>query len=53
MYSIGENYRAIANWIEQNNYSIGGPVREIYHVGEWATSNEEEYVTELQFPLDK
>lgn len=51
--SIGETYRAIANWIKQNNYSIVGPVREIYHVGEWATSNEAEYVTELQFPLSK
>lgn len=51
--SIGETYRAIANWIKQNNYSIVGPVREIYHVGEWATSNEAEYVTELQFPLNK
>lgn len=48
---IGESYKAIAQWIEQNNYTINGPVREIYHVGEWATSNEEEYVTELQFPL--
>ena len=51
--TIGESYKAIASWIEQNNYSINGPVREIYHVGEWATSNEEEYVTELQFPLAK
>ena len=51
--SIGETYSAIANWIKQNNYSIVGPVREIYHVGEWATSNEAEYVTELQFPLNK
>ena len=49
--SIGESYKAIAQWIKQNNYVISGPVREIYHVGEWATSNEEEYVTELQFPL--
>ena len=51
--NIGDTYKAIVQWIEQNNYSIAGPVREIYHVGEWAASNEEEYVTELQFPLDK
>ena len=36
---------------QKNNYSIDGPVREIYHVGEWKTSNEDEYVTELQFPI--
>lgn len=51
--NIGDTYKAIASWIEQNNYSVNGSVREIYHVGEWATSNEEEYVTELQFPLAK
>lgn len=50
--TIGETYKAIVQWIAQNNYSISGPVREIYHVGEWATPNEEEYVTELQFPLE-
>ena len=51
--TIGETYKAISQWIEQNNYTIDGPVREIYHVGEWVTKNEEEYVTELQFPLEK
>ena len=51
--SIGDTYKAIVSWIEQNNYSINGPVREIYHVGEWATEKEDEYVTELQFPLEK
>lgn len=49
--TICETYKAIAQWIEQNNYSICGPVREIYHVGEWKTSNEDEYITELQFPI--
>ena len=49
--TIGKSYKAISQWIAQNGYSINGPVREIYHVGEWATQNEEEYVTELQFPL--
>ena len=49
--TIGESYKAIAQWMEQNNYSVIGPVREIYHMGEWATEKEEEYVTELQFPL--
>ncbi|MDP4147264.1 MAG: MerR family transcriptional regulator [Bacillota bacterium] len=49
--TIGETYKAISQWIEKNNYMINGPVREIYHKGEWATSNPEEYITELQFPL--
>lgn len=49
--TIGETYKAIYNWIEKNNYKIDGPVREIYHKGEWETNNPEEYVTEIQFPL--
>jgi effector-binding domain-containing protein len=49
--TIGETYKAISQWIEKNNYKIDGPVREIYHKGEWATNKPEEYVTELQFPL--
>ena len=49
--TIGETYKAINQWIEKNNYKISGPVREIYHKGEWVTNNPEEYITELQFPL--
>ncbi|MBL4937190.1 MerR family transcriptional regulator [Clostridium sp. YIM B02515] len=48
---IGKTYKFISQWIEKNNYKISGPVREIYHKGEWATNNPEEYITELQFPL--
>ena len=49
--TIGETYKAISQWIEKNNYKISGPVREIYHKGEWVTNNPEEYITELQLPL--
>lgn len=48
---IGKTYKVISQWIEKNNYKISGPVREIYHKGEWATNNPEEHITELQFPL--
>lgn len=44
---IGKTYKVINQWIEKNNYKISGPVREIYHKGEWATNNPEEYITEL------
>lgn len=50
--TIGKTYKSITEWIEKNNYKLAGPVREIYHKGEWATDNPEEYVTELQFPLE-
>jgi effector-binding domain-containing protein len=49
--TIGKTYKAINEWIEKNNYKINGCVREIYHKGEWATNDPEEYITELQFPL--
>jgi effector-binding domain-containing protein len=38
-------------WIKQNNYLICGPIREIYHKGDWATKDPQEYITELQIPI--
>jgi effector-binding domain-containing protein len=38
-------------WIKDNGYSVLGPVREIYHKGEWSTDDPNEYITELQAPL--
>ena len=53
MFKIGEfsNLSGLSiNTLHHYN-KIDGPVREIYHKGEWETNNPEEYVTELQFPL--
>lgn len=49
--TIGETYKAMSNWISENNYTVCGPIRELYHKGEWATDDPNEYVTELQFPI--
>lgn len=49
--TIVQTYRTIVKWIEENGYEIDGPVREIYHKGDWVTDNPQEYVTEIQFPL--
>lgn len=49
--TIQQTYMAISKWIEENGYELDRPVREIYHKGDWATKNPEEYVTEIQFPL--
>lgn len=38
-------------WIKENGYKVSGPVREIYHKGEWATGDPNEYITELQAPV--
>lgn len=39
-------------WIRQNGYTKKGPVREIYHKGDWATQDSWEYITELQVPIE-
>lgn len=38
-------------WMKQNNYLADGPIREIYHKGEWVTDNPDEYITEMQIPI--
>lgn len=46
-------YNAISKWIEENRYEIIGPQRELYLKGEWITSDTNEYITEIQFPVQK
>jgi len=50
--TIAKTYESIIKWIEENGYKIIGAAREIYHKGEWVTNNPEEYVTEIQFPIE-
>jgi len=49
--TIPSTYAAIEKWVDENGYSLKGPVREIYHKGDWATDDPDEYVTEIQYPL--
>jgi len=51
--TINSANEALFKWIKKNNYAAGGAMREIYHKGEWATDNPDEYITELQIPLRK
>jgi len=48
---MSETYELLFEWIKQNNYLADGPIREIYHKGEWATDSPDEYITELQVPI--
>lgn len=50
--TISGTFEALYDWIGQNGYKISGPLREIYHKGEWITENTEEYITELQVPIE-
>lgn len=49
--TIGKTFEALFAWIKENGYMLNGPLREIYHKGDWATDDENEYVTELQVPV--
>lgn len=49
--TISKTSDTLFEWIKQNNYLADGPVREIYHKGEWATENPDEYITEMQVPI--
>lgn len=49
--TIWEAFDALFQWMRGNGYEAAGPIREIYHKGDWATDNPDEYVTELQVPL--
>ncbi len=49
--TIGKTMDTLFEWLKCNNYLADGAVREIYHKGEWATDNPDEYITELQIPI--
>lgn len=49
---IEETYKMLFDWVSKNGYVKCGPVREIYHKGEWVTDDPNEYITELQCPIE-
>lgn len=53
--TLNQAYQALFKWLEQNNYRICGPEREIYlHTGSGPTRQDDpSYVTEIQFPVQK
>ena len=42
-------YNAIAQWIEENNYQIAGPPRELFY----GTAEHEDLTAEVQFPVER
>ncbi|HKL80555.1 MAG TPA: MerR family transcriptional regulator [Mobilitalea sp.] len=50
--TIAKTNDALFEWIKQNDYRKNGPMREIYHKGEWLTEDPTEYITELQVPIE-
>lgn len=49
--TISKTCDMLLDWIKYNKYIAGGPIREIYHKGVWATTDSNEYITELQVPI--
>ena len=44
---------AVANWVADNGYEFGGPAFNIYHVSPHETSDPNEFVTEVCYPVRK
>lgn len=52
-FRVYKAYNAISKWIEENDYEIDGPVREVYIKGKGDTDDENEFVSEIQFPVKR
>ncbi len=44
---------AVAQWVRDNGYDYDGPAFNIYHVSPHETSNPDEFVTEICYPVKK
>lgn len=49
--TIAQTYHILEQWLQDHQEQLNGPVREIYHEGEWSTDDPKHYVTEIQYPL--
>ena len=50
--SIGGAYAYIMRYAEQNGYQASGPARECYIDGIWNKESEEDWLTEIQLPVE-
>lgn len=48
---IGAAYRAVMAWIQAHGHESAGPPREVYLVGPGQARDENEYRTELNWPI--
>ncbi len=51
--NLGAAYAYAMQWVEQNGYQIAGNVRESYIDGVWNKESEEDWLTEIQVPVEK
>lgn len=50
---ITDVYAAVVPWIKENGYELDGPMFNIYHVSPHETSNPDEFVTEICYPVKR
>lgn len=50
---IGSAYAYAVKWVEENGYQVAGQVRESYIDGIWNKDSVEEWLTEIQVPVEK
>lgn len=50
--TIGQSYAAVFKWIEENKYKVIDNPRESYIDGIWNKESEEEWLIELQVPIE-
>lgn len=46
-------YNFLANWIEENGFSMSGNPRQVVIKGPWNEKNSEDYLSEIQIPVKK
>lgn len=52
--NIDPAYKKFATWLEEQGiFEMAGPSRQICHIGPWNTKKEENFLVELQTPIEK
>lgn len=51
--TLPKSYAAVLKYIEENGYTICGHIRESYIDGIWNKDNTEDWLTEIQVPVEK
>ena len=51
--TLGESYSLLFSWLENQGYAVTGHPRESYIDGIWNKENPEEWLTEVQVPVER
>jgi DNA-binding transcriptional MerR regulator len=51
--NIDPAFKGLAEWLENNGYEMTGITRQVCHKGPWNEEKEENFLTEIQIPVNK